>query len=450
MLLFNVARFYAEGMDTFYDSLAQFVCDKNVSMGIILVPVGWILLYYLTGYYLYPLKNSPVKSLINTLASSLIGVTIVFFVIVINDYTHGPNTFYALLIIHFLLHGTLTFLFRQLAFRRTITVCLNNNQCLNALIIGCGFEADILLKKRETDLSVLPYRWLGAILTPVCSRLANEKKIVGTIDEIGKIIEKYRPDELVVALNRNAKQENKEEVLKKLYPHFLPIKIVGSDFTPSFGYIQMNNLMTRPFTELPPQFVPSEYLIIKKIADQFFALLLLILLAPLFGWIAAMIWRKEGVPILYKQTRIGHKGKSFTLYKFRTMVPDAEKDLPLLSGKEDNRITRTGSFLRKHRLDELPQLFNVLRGEMSFIGPRPEREYYIQTIVENHPEYYLLQRVKPGITSLGMVKYGYADSVEKMIKRSTYDLIYLRNINPVMDLRIIFYTLKTIIVGKGI
>ncbi|MFV0397873.1 MAG: sugar transferase, partial [Bacteroidales bacterium] len=285
---------------------------------------------------------------------------------------------------------------------------------------------------------------------PVCSRITNEKKIVGTIEEIDKIIHKYRPDELIVALNRNAKQENQEEVIKKLYHYFLPIKIVGSDFTPSFGYIQMNNLMTRPYTELPPEYVPSEYLIVKNISDRFFALLLLILLTPLFGWIAAMIWRKEGIPILYRQTRIGYKGNSFTLYKFRTMVPDAERDLPLLSGKEDNRITRTGSFLRKHRLDELPQLFNVLRGEMSFIGPRPERDYYIQTIVENHPEYYLLQRVKPGITSLGMVKYGYADSVEKMIKRSTYDLIYLRNINPVMDLRIIFYTLKTIAVGKGI
>ncbi|GAB1359846.1 hypothetical protein MASR1M31_16350 [Porphyromonadaceae bacterium] len=299
-------------------------------------------------------------------------------------------------------------------------------------------------------MSILPYRWLGTILTPVCSRITNEKKIVGTIEEIDKIIHKYRPDELIVALNRNAKQENQEEVIKKLYHYFLPIKIVGSDFTPSFGYIQMNNLMTRPYTELPPEYVPSEYLIVKNISDRFFALLLLILLTPLFGWIAAMIWRKEGIPILYRQTRIGYKGKSFTLYKFRTMIPDAERDLPLLSGKEDNRITRTGSFLRKHRLDELPQLFNVLRGEMSFIGPRPERDYYIQTIVENHPEYYLLQRVKPGITSLGMVKYGYADSVEKMIKRSTYDLIYLRNINPVMDLRIIFYTLKTIAVGKGI
>lgn len=450
MFLFNAARFYAEGMDTFYDSFAQFVCDKNVFMGIAIVPVGWLLLYYLTGYYLYPIKNSPIRSLLNTLVSSLIGVTILFFVIVINDYTHGPGTFYALLIIHLLLHGTLTFLFRQLAYRRSITICQKNDYHINALIIGCGFEADSLLKKRETDLSILPYRWLGTILTPVCSPITNEKKIVGTIEEIDKIIHKYRPDELIVALNRNAKQENQEEVIKKLYHYFLPIKIVGSDFTPSFGYIQMNNLMTRPYTELPPEYVPSEYLIVKNIADRFFALLLLILLTPLFGWIAAMIWRKEGIPILYRQTRIGYKGKSFTLYKFRTMIPDAERDLPLLSGKEDNRITRTGSFLRKHRLDELPQLFNVLRGEMSFIGPRPERDYYIQTIVENHPEYYLLQRVKPGITSLGMVKYGYADSVEKMIKRSTYDLIYLRNINPVMDLRIIFYTLKTIAVGKGI
>ena len=132
------------------------------------------------------------------------------------------------------------------------------------------------------------------------------------------------------------------------------------------------------------------------------------------------------------------------------MFAHSEPEGPLLSSLNDERITPFGRFLRKYRLDELPQLWNVLKGEMSLVGPRPERRFYVERIVDQAPQYYLVYRVKPGITSLGMVKYGYADSVEKMIERLEYDLIYLKNQSLLMDLKILIFTFKPIALGKGI
>ena len=176
----------------------------------------------------------------------------------------------------------------------------------------------------------------------------------------------------------------------------------------------------------------------------------LLLLSPLFVYIAWRVKRDSEGPVLFKQERIGYLGRPFMIYKFRTMRLDAEKAGPLLSKVDDERITPFGHILRKYRLDELPQFWNVLKGDMSLVGPRPERKYFIDQIVRRVPYYYLLHNVRPGITSLGMVKYGYAGNVDQMIERLEYDMLYYENMSLAMDLKILIYTVITVVTGKGI
>jgi lipopolysaccharide/colanic/teichoic acid biosynthesis glycosyltransferase len=155
-------------------------------------------------------------------------------------------------------------------------------------------------------------------------------------------------------------------------------------------------------------------------------------------------------PVIFYQKRIGKNGKSFTLYKFRTMHYSSEECTPLLSGKDDGRITAVGRFMRKHKLDEIPNFMNVLKGEMSLIGPRPEQQYFIDQIILRAPDYKLLESIKPGISSWGQVKYGYASNVEQMIERLPYDLFYLDNMSLWFDMKVAFYTIGIIFKGKGI
>ena len=155
-------------------------------------------------------------------------------------------------------------------------------------------------------------------------------------------------------------------------------------------------------------------------------------------------------PVFFRQERIGYLGQPFWMYKFRTMYVNAEENGPSLSSEDDLRVTPFGRIMRKYRLDELPQFWNVLKGDMSLVGPRPERKYFIDEIVKTAPYYYLLHNVRPGITSLGMVKYGYAASVDKMVERIEYDILYYENMSLTLDLTILIYTVKTVITGKGV
>lgn len=189
---------------------------------------------------------------------------------------------------------------------------------------------------------------------------------------------------------------------------------------------------------------------IKFSLDKVASLFLLICLSPLFAYLAWRVGKDSPGPVFFSQERIGYKGKPFVIYKFRTMYRNAEENGPMLSSADDRRVTPFGRVMRRYRLDELPQLWNVLKGEMSLVGPRPERSCYVERIVKRAPLYSRLQNMRPGITSLGMVKFGYASDVDQMLRRLEYDILYCENRSFVMDLRILIYTVKTVITGKGI
>jgi lipopolysaccharide/colanic/teichoic acid biosynthesis glycosyltransferase len=192
------------------------------------------------------------------------------------------------------------------------------------------------------------------------------------------------------------------------------------------------------------------YEIIKRAGDILFSIVSLLILSPFLLILSIIIKISGRGPVIYSQDRIGKDGKPFAIFKFRSMVYDAEHEIPLLSGENEERITLIGHFIRKYRIDEIPNFINVLKGEMSVVGPRPERRFFIDQIVKRAPEYNQLQKVRPGITSWGQVKYGYASSVDEMIERLDYDLYYMKHRSLWFDLKIILYTVITVFKGKGI
>jgi len=192
------------------------------------------------------------------------------------------------------------------------------------------------------------------------------------------------------------------------------------------------------------------YVTIKSIIDYSISLLLLILLIPVILLLAIAIKISGKGPVIYSQKRIGRFGNPFFIYKFRSMHFGTEEGVPLLSDRKDKRITFVGRFMRKHKFDEIPNFINVLKGEMSLVGPRPEQQYFIDRILIIVPQYKLLQDVKPGITSWGQVKYGYASDVEEMIKRVDYDLFYLENRSLWFDLEVAIKTIGIILKGQGV
>lgn len=188
---------------------------------------------------------------------------------------------------------------------------------------------------------------------------------------------------------------------------------------------------------------------IKRLMDIILSFSVLVVFSPVILLIIIRTAIANNGKVLYSQERIGQYGKSFLILKFQSMVNEAEATGPQLSSDSDPRVTSWGKIMRKWRLDEIPQFYNVLRGDMSLVGPRPERRYFIDQIIQRAPHYKHLLKVRPGITSWGQVKYGYASSIDEMIQRLKYDILYVENMSLSLDFKIIFYTVLVLFQGKG-
>lgn len=280
------------------------------------------------------------------------------------------------------------------------------------------------------------------------ARIEKETKNLGKLKTILKLISEHNIEDIIIATEENENHKI-EEILTILEQTNVFVQVIPDISDILYGRVKMNSILATPLIKINNDIQPEWEKRIKLFSDYLFALICIILFSPIYLICGIIVKLSSKGPIIYKQKRIGINGKSFTIFKFRSMFIDSEKNGPQLSSKKDARITRFGKFMRKVRLDETPQFFNILKGDMSFVGPRPEREYFAKKLLEKSPYYSKIYKVKPGITSWGMVKYGYAENIEEMSERLKYDLLYLKNRSLLIDLKIMIHTIAIIFEGRG-
>ncbi len=419
-------------------------------LGLIIIPSFWILFYFISGFYNSIYRRSRLIELGQTFLTSLIGVIIIFFTLLLDDYIHSYKNYYHLFFTLFILHFGFTYLFRLILTTRTIHRIHNRKIGFNTLLIGSNQKAKKIYEEMSSQK-----RPAGNLFVGYVGIENNDDKLLeqyipqlGKLNNITEIIEEYDIEEVIIAIETR-EHDRLNNILTIL--ENLQISIWGIPELYDFlsGTVRTNTIYGSPLIKISNGLMPVWQANTKRLLDVTISLSASVVIFPVFAILAILIKRSSKGPVIYKQERIGRYGKPFYIYKLRSMVQDAERGTPALSSKNDNRITPIGKFLRKTHLDEIPQFFNVLKGDMSLVGPRPERQYYIDQIVEHAPHYTLLHKLRPGITSWGQVKYGYASSVEEMLERLPYDMIYLKNISLYMDFKIMIHTVMVAFKANG-
>ena len=453
IFLYNFTRFdfsLNRMIETGFHRKEDFLLSENVMLGQLVFPIVMMGVYYLSGYYTEVFRKSRMQELASTLKSAFVVAMIVFFTAMINDLVTERVYNYELILLLFGLVFGCVFIVRSFITHNSQWNLYHGKWKFNTLIIGAGNKALDFEKRLLTANRILGYNIVGMVAIPGEKNSEAADKPVYQLDEIADVCATNDIKELIV-IPSNQDVKNILDAINRLFALGLPIKISPDMYNILVSKVRLFNLQGEPLVDISGSNMTPGECNVKRVADCVVSALSLLVLSPVFLVIAIMVKRESKGPVFYKQERIGYRNKPFMIYKFRTMRKNAEEDgVPRLSSDNDERITKIGRFMRKYRIDELPQFWNVLKGDMSIVGPRPERQYYIDQITQRAPFYTLLHQVRPGITSMGMVKFGYAKNVDEMIERMKYDLMYLENMSLLNDMKIMAYTVETVLTGKGI
>ncbi|MFH2142367.1 MAG: sugar transferase [Bacteroidota bacterium] len=419
-------------------------------LALIFIPIFWLLLYYITGYYKDIYRKSRLKEFGQTLFISVIGVTVIFFILILDDeissYKHYYSSYFALLSIHYVL----TYIPRLIITTRTNHRIHDKSIGFNTLIIGSDEKAVSIYKEIENQKNSGGNIFVGFLNVHNREKYLLQKylKHLGSLANIFDIITKNRIEEVIIAIE-SSEHSKIGSICSKLEEKNVVIKVIPDMYDILTGSVKMSSIYGAPLIQISHDLMPLWQEHMKRIIDVFASIMALTLLSPLYLFLMIGVSLSSPGHIFYNHERIGKYGKPFTIFKFRSMCLNAESNGPALSSKNDSRITKFGKFMRRSRLDELPQFYNVLIGDMSLVGPRPERQYFIDQIVEKAPHFTHLHKVRPGITSWGQVKFGYAENVDEMLERLKYDILYIENMSLYVDFKILIYTIKTILTAKG-
>lgn len=434
-----------------YIERAELVLDENYFRGLVIIPLYWITLYYLSGYYNNVLRKHRIQDLGFTLIQTLVGVLFLFFVVILDDQVISYKNYYAAFFALFGIHFSLTFIPRIFFTSRLVKRIHNRKIGFNTLLIGGNSNA-LNIYREISEMKQSPgFRFVGFVsINGVDKHLESEGlHYLGKYSEkIYPVIKEHKVEEAIIAIE-SSEHESLRKIVSDMEGENLRLHVIPDMYDILTGSVKMTNIYGAPLIEIKSELMPAWQASVKRMMDVVISAVSLVLCLPLFLVIAVAIKLTSKGPVFFLQERVGLNGKPFRIIKFRSMVVNAESDGPQLSSENDSRITRVGRFLRKTRLDEFPQFINVILGDMSLVGPRPERQFYIDKIMEFAPHYKYLNKVRPGITSWGQVKYGYAENVEQMIQRMKYDLIYIENMTLALDIKIMFFTLLIIFKGKG-
>ncbi len=422
---------------------------KDILVTLFVIPVGWLFLYLLSGTYFDLYRKSRLNEINRTLISCIIGSIIIALFVFADD--KDDYTYFIQMTGRYLLIHTICTLIVRWALLSKVKRSLKKGKVgFNTLIIGGNDKAIEIYKTVSESHKALGNIFKGFIYSnkEVSNGMSQYLTKLGSLENLENIIDDYEIEEVLVAVD-SSEHHLLENILTRLCYRPVVVKVLPDLYDIISGSVKTSNVYDAVLIHIHPDLMPDWQRVCKRTIDIVAAFFAIIILSPLYVLAAIKVKLSSPGNIFYKQARVGRFGKVFNIYKFRSMYTNAEANGPALSSDDDPRITKWGKVMRKWRIDEIPQFFNILKGDMSLVGPRPEREHFINIIGETHPHYKYLHKVKPGLTSWGMVQYGYAENVKEMTERMKYDLLYIKNCSLVLDFKIMIYTIIVILQGRG-
>ena len=411
----------------------------------------WLVIFTFVGMYRTWFALSRLDELSTLFKASFVGIFIIFFLILYDDYlrdVQSANRFYIFFYwgIFFGIVGLGRLVIRSIQ-RKLLAGGVGRR---NALIVGFNKKAN------EVHTSVNRFKELGLDIVAYVAAHENEIgkefkniKVVDVVENLEKVVERLSISNIIISLGRN-EEDIIVDVIERCGDKNIEIKMVPDLYDIISGQAKIAQLYSFPLIDVMPELMPVWEKKLKRVMDVVLSLLLLVITSPVTLVTSLLIKFDSAGPIFYRQERSGLNGRPFRILKFRTMYIDAEKHTgPVWSTKDDPRITRVGKYVRKFRLDEIPQAYNVLKGDMSFVGPRPERPFFVEKLSKEIPLYKRRLKVRPGITGWAQVKHKYDETIEDVKVKLRYDLFYIENMSLRMDFKIIFRTVFVVFFGKG-